>query len=432
MTIKQKNALKRWLIIIAILFVVYMVFWYSRSYNYGEDAYSYNSSDMRMSGLDLILYYWYIFQNLYESYAVIVKICYSIILICCCIIVYAILAMIFSTYKRRRIEKKQKKIFDKYYEPFKDICENTNVLSADEIRGMTRYEAKQWSKEEMMIWIAMFLRIRAKQFEHFKDGNLQTCLDVVGIVNFIDKELNYGSRVDKVALMQALIFLRMDVPETSYVNLATDRNPLLRRAAGELYLLLSKNDPYRFLNDKKRGALSLWEMMIAHWTISERRKADKPVPSLIPLLKILQNVHVEASLLRGVGYWGSDSDMESVKNYFDSSEMTLRSAAFDCIKIRSFAPAEEDLKNSFYSQPEYLRPQILNAMVAIKSGKATHFLEEAFNKCVARSTRRSVLYCLWNYGRDGQAAFYRLKAAAIPEERIMFDHIENKLINREA
>lgn len=387
---------------------------------------------MRMSGLDLILYYWYSFQNLYQSYAVIVRICYGIIIACIFTIIWAVFAMIFSTYKRRRIEKKTKKIYDKYYEPFKDICENKNALTTDEIRGMTRYEGQQWTKEEMMIWISMFIRIRAKLFNTLNNDNMRRCVEVVGIVNYIDNELNYGKRAGKVALLQALLFLCIDIPGTSFVNLASDKNPYLRRAASELYLLVSNTDPYRFFNDRKREALTLWEMMSAHWAIAERRKAGHPIPSLIPLLKILQNVQVEASLLRGVGYWGSDSDMENIKNYYDSPEMALRSAAFDCVKIRNYAPAEDDLKKSFYSQPEYLRPQILNALNTIKSGKSTKFFEEAFNLCSARTTRRSVLYCLWNYGRDGQAVFYRLKAAAIPEERIMFDHVENKLINREA
>lgn len=429
---KKTNATKaRWLVYIGVILLI-LFFWYSRPYSYGEDAYSYESTEVRLYGVDFLMYYGQIWQDKFVSYPLIIQICYVLIIFCILALIMMLITMCAKIYQRHKVEKAERRIMKKFYQPFREICEDKERLHTDEIRKRTDYDPDYvWSKREMQIWIKFFIQIHTEMTEESSEENFQTSLTVVGVIDYIDHELSYGAHSKKGPLLEDLMCLNGSVPESAYINLANDKNPDTQRLAREAYILMSKDDPYRFFADETDRSVCLMAQMTIHWILQQRANAHKINPSMIPVVDIQTCTPVVAFLLREVGYYGDEDDMTHVIPYFSSSELMLRKAAFECVGSHKDLEAEKTMMDVFNQQTDELQWTILDSVMRINSGKALDFLTSAYKSVDVRDTRRAALRSLYKYGDRGRLVFEKLKAEAPQRDLLMFRHVENKLINNE-
>lgn len=427
----NKQTRTRWWVLVVAL--AWALLWlYTRPYHYGQDAYSYDSTEVRLIGVDYFLYYVRIWQDRFVQCPLIIQICYGIIIFC----VFSLLDMFFTMtgkiMARRKEAKMERKLTEKFYQPFKEVCQTKERLLSEEIRRRTDYDPNEvWSKAEMRIWIKLFIRLHTEMTEEDSEENFQNSLSVVGVIDYIDHELSYGPHSKKDFLLEDLMCLNGSVPESSYVNLANDKNPDTQRLAREAYILMSKDDPYRFFQDETERSVCLMAQMTIHWILEQRAKAGKINPSMLSVIGMQSCTPVVAYLIKEMGYFGDDDDMTHVEPYFKSSELKLRDAAFACMGNHKYAAAEQTMMNVFSLQSDQLQCTILDSVMRINSGRALDFLTQAYMTATVRDTRRAALRSMYMYGPKGRMAFERLKGEAAPHELLMFRHVEDKLINGE-
>ena len=87
------------------------------------------------------------------------------------------------------------------------------------------------------------------------------------------------------------------------------------------------------------------------------------------------------------------------------------------------------MQRVFHKQTEAHRRLILNALLAIGSGRSVPFFSDTYNSSTSSFTRRTALRCLWMSGAKGKAVFEGLKQKADDADRILFQHVESPIIN---
>ncbi len=148
-----------------------------------------------------------------------------------------------------------------------------------------------------------------------------------------------------------------------------------------------------------------------------------------PLIRQLSNPEIAAFFIKETAYWGTDTEVGYLEEYFDSPEQSFRKAAFEGVGLRRFAQAEEKMKACFWNQSEAIRRVILESILKIRSGKSVDFMRTAFYDSASRFTKRTALMCLWQYDENGQAAFREMQKTASPDEAVLFEQIGRNLIS---
>lgn len=91
--------------------------------------------------------------------------------------------------------------------------------------------------------------------------------------------------------------------------------------------------------------------------------------------------------------------------------------------------AEGTIKDLFYKQTEALRRTILNTLLEINGEQNVDFFVNAYQLKSSDYTRRTALRCLWLSGPNGRERFESLKLTCKQRDRILFEHVENPIIN---
>ena len=215
-------------------------------------------------------------------------------------------------------------------------------------------------------------------------------------------------------------------------RLVNDRDMSLRKAARLYYMLANKDDPYAFFeNDTLETEFTAWDKVELHQLFSNLRAADRALPALVPMIERATNPEIGSFLIRETAYWGNEADVRNLMQYFTSKEMAYREASFVGLGLRRFSEAERAMQHEFFNQTEYLRRVILNALLEIRTGMAINFFVNAYYFSTSYYTKRTALRCLWLYGPEAQMRFSQLKNEASSDMLILFEHVENPIINHD-
>lgn len=424
---KIKTKVNWWVLIVLVLLVGW--YFYTRTYSYGEDAYTLGHSSTRFTGLDYVVYYAYLWRTQFATYPVVVRICYGVVVGSAFLMVFFMCKMADEGVRARNRQKALKKILTKYYDKLLEVCSTEQALTTEQISDIMDYEPKKWSQLELRLWMRVFIRVRCELAERVVEKNFQQAMKLIGIAEFIDYKLSYSNSNNKTYYLQALLPLNAKVAESTYLRMTMSPNFLQRRSAREAYALLTDDDCMHFWLEDKRDYLTLWERMLVNWTFYKRSQWGRSIPSLVPILRNTPNDAIKSSLLMGIGYFGSENDKEVLLSYINDQNQAMRLSAVQGIRIGKYLKGEEAMKETFYQQTDKVQCAIINAILYINSGRSAQFLKEAYQRCITRQTRRTALYALWNYGAEGKSIFNALKTVCDNDDKRMFEHIENKIIS---
>lgn len=408
----------------------------SSQYEYVE--YSPLGTAYEIYGWNVPRYYYYQYLHLFADFPWVVRVAYTVVIFCVFAFFIIVLAMLFDVFYRERNKRFQVKIRKKYFAKIRAVCDaSVENLSAEEITRRLDYKPQKWHAWQMRIWAIMLVDIC--QFTNTSDQNLrnlQTIMQLIGFTDFVEKSLVFGSNKRKVRLLQAVRLTNMRLPDSLVTHLVNNKDMALRKSARVYYMFSAKDDPYIFFEDEnlnvdgvKDVPFSLWDRIEIHEMFSKIYDAGRALPRFVPLMQICENREMTMFFMYETTYWGTDREFRHIMNYFESSDLMFRDTAFECMGIRRFVPAEDVLKSMFYKQTEALRRTILNALLKINGDNNINFYVESYRLKSSDYTRRTALRCLWLSGEQGREVFEELKATCDEDERILFEHVENPIIN---
>lgn len=378
------------------------------------------------SGADRFRYLFYATTGRYAEFAWAVRTSYAIVLTCCAAVILLSIVMAYDVFNRRRKAKRYAELQELYGQPLRELARSDRKMSETEVaEKLNKNGDSQWSYAYRLLWIDLFIEVRIEtDIQNEGLANMKQAMQILGLVDFMETRLIQGKDSEKLRIIQAVRLLEMAIADSVMARLVNHRHAELRKAARFYYMLVNRDNPYRFFEqDEVGGDLLTWDSLELHQLFADCVAMGKRLPSFIPLMERSRNPELVSFLILETAYWGSHEEVRFLTSYFRSPHTSLRLSAFQAMGLRRFSEAENDLKEVFYAQTEELRRVILRSLLEIKSGNSILFFGEAYRNSASDQTRLTALACLWLSGAEGQTHFLQLKDQSSVSEQPLFNHV---------
>ena len=383
-----------------------------------------------LSELEYLSFFFSWWYNTYFDYPVVVRICLLLILCSSISVTIFIIAIAFSKINDYFYRKLFVTVYRRFYDPFCNILrseENLTFQQVQEILNLNMADfRKRKNKRYMFVVCSVLVHVKNDYYTpiEFNFNNMRMAVVVLGVQDFLERILMFGSVNQCRRALQIAQFLMLILPESILVRLLNSNNKVLSKETRMYYLWLSDSNPFRFFEDDNyKYTWRAWEI---HFFMMSRHKAGKEIPSLTPVISNCTDIKLQASLIREVGYWGNEEDISNMKQFLDSNKFELCWAAVECFTVARVTSVEPILMDIYQSQSEKIKLYILRAVVLFKTGNAINFLVKAWNDSKVLAVKLNVLIALKMYGEHGEYEIKRLESETKNESVLhLFEVIKN-------
>lgn len=388
-----------------------------------------NMGTYEFSVLDYVGYVFTMWYNGYFNYPFVVQASVIVLMLSCVSIV--IIAIFGGRDYKLHVYRRNvyQKLYDHYYATFSDIARSGRKITNLELEGKLSFSEENISKrsrnEVMFQMCRLLVQVRAENFTSDKENFVRMC-QVLGIHKFLERMLVFGSRSQRLRALQMAQFMMLDLPRSVLVRLLDSIVPAIRKEARMYYTWLSPSNPFRFFEeDGGHYDWRPWDALEIHFLLEARVQAHKEMPTLPPVVALCHDDDLRACLIREVGYWGNGKEVDEMKKYMDSKNLTICESVVECFAQARATWAEPWLMSVCPRQPEQIRISIMRALFRMKTGYAVPFFLRAWERTKVLNVKLSVLLALYHYNDEGRAEWERLrKEDTVPEEKMLFDQIE--------
>lgn len=374
--------------------------------------------------------WWY---NMYFDYPLIVRICLIIILLSSISVTILIISIGLSKVNDYFYKRQYEVLKKRFYNVFCEILTEKSNLSFQDVQSKLRLNMqdirKRKSKRYMFAMSSLLVRVKADYYSEseYNFNNARMAVMVLGVQDFLERMLMFGSTGQCRRALQVAQFLMLILPESILVRLLNSSNSILSKETRMYYLWLSDSNPFRFFEeDTYQYTWRAWDALEIHYFMTARHKAGKEIPSLTPVINNCDNLKLQASLIREIGYWGNKEDIDNVRQYIGSQKAGLCLAAIECFTVARVTDVEKSLMEIYQSQTERLKLYILRALVIFNTGKALDFFSKAWKDSKVLSIKLNVLIALYMYGEKGKKEIMHIKMHTTNEAELhLFDIVDN-------
>ena len=213
------------------------------------------------------------------------------------------------------------------------------------------------------------------------------------------------------------------------VRLVNSRHHSLRSLARVCYFMSNNSNPYELLNkDYLNEQFTPWDAINLHECMRLCKKRGRLMPSYMAILNELKEPLVKPYIIYGAGYWGTDDEVKQMAGFFDKDDARCRNAAYTVMGWRKCLSEEKTMMDRYWVENENSRSLIVRDVFEMHSGRAVNFYMEAYNKTASNDTKLQILYALKYYNKESAKVFNELQSKALPEQSILFKHVQNPLI----
>ena len=381
-------------------------------------------------GFDYFTYYFYLLYYKFISYPLILRICIAIVTLCLvfysCLAVYLVIGIL----RRRKEKKVYERIYRRYYGPLKSVASNPERLKVEEIAKIVDHDIKKRLKHrEMRFLVKVLTKIRG-EIGGGNYYNLQGIQGVFKIGSFFEHEIQFSRTRYKVQALLGIQSINGYVSEAVLVRFLYHRKVELRNAARFAYMWLSQNNPFRFFDEDDTMKLHRWNMAEIHTILQHRSDTGFVIPNFIKWVNGSVEENTKIFFVNEIKHFNEKENCAQLTEMLSTKVWTLRSEIIRTLGEMKYGEAESRLMELYDVQPEYIKQNILQAIVKIGSGKATHFLRTAYENATDMTTKLCALKGLYEYGEQGRMFFYQLETTAEGFSKQLFAHVKNPLTNR--
>lgn len=247
----------------------------------------------------------------------------------------------------------------------------------------------------------------------------------LGLEKHIEKMLNFTSSYSKMKGIQMLSALTITAAESNIFPFTYSRNKNIRREARTSYLLLSKNDPYKFL-DESNDSLNNWDKI---GMMKQLLNMDRSlIPNFSKLINYSENETVVDFAIKMAAYFNQQDAIPVLTEQLKSHNHNIRAEVIKALgELRAFS-TEAILKDMHHIQPANCQLEIIRAIGKFQTGYSLKFLRDAFDKATSTDIRKAAAEALLNYGEEGRYAFRKLISESGGFTLDILRHVENPLI----
>lgn len=365
----------------------------------------------------------------YSSFSWQVKFSVCMVAIGIIVVLYMLYSLFRDIRKRHMMRRIEIDTYNRFCQPFREVMECRETLKEEDIEricDMTKEKIIRFphSKESIAIPVlaSVIMRVRLEMIKKYDRGessaeqdadteifylpNISTLCGMTGVTALY--EMNLEKRRDVVKTLQDLLTLTLPVTEGYLARYTGHGNKDIKYMARMCYVICTKAEPYKYMEEDLKGSQPLWYPMMLHRLLGWLKQTGHPMPKFALMAAETKNEESAAFLIKEIGFWGSDEDKKSLVEFLHSSSHRCVEATLDVLGVKGNVEAEAHIMDVYGNQTEQLRRACLRAVSRIQSGQGTDFFTGAFEESSSLETKACALECLYTYGRSGMMRFIEL------------------------
>ena len=354
--------------------------------------------------------------------------------ICVITFIFLVIGNIHHNNKKVRRNRGIQRLDEKYKAKIIEIAQRTDLMDLNDITEELdipkNYRMKEKTTSRIIpILITVHRTYKDKIFRPNWERILQA-FKIPPYFEMLMRSRNMGKRIR--ALMQ-IADMDADLKEAVASRYLFAKDKKMRMNARLHVARFGTSYPFKALEEDANLEFTE-EMMVKYHNILVYRNANNlSMPNLIRWCNRTP-VNEELRIF-------AVNEIRLFKRYDDCPELlemlrNCRDEGFACALIKAlgeleYIPAEGEFRHRYANASFAERQALADALGAINSGnpEVVNYLVYDYHESTDYISKMKALKVLYNYGRRGKDAFNMLKAEAGDEEKPLFTHIENKLLD---
>lgn len=387
---------------------------------------------VKYHGSDAFDYYWGVVSYFWESKLAVftsfpwqVQTAFGLTVFC--IVIMFIVASRFFKHKKQlqQFQDELDYVNENLREHFYAVLTSADDYSVPMIEEECQMTMEDMAKltPEVLAMVITELRLELSELTFLP--NLDVLCEATGVKSYYESNLTH--RRDVLTTLQNLVTMTLRVSEGHLATYINHHNSNIRHMARMCYIICTKAEPYRYLEEDLQEKQALWRPMMLHRLFGWLRDTERQMPQFLVLASVMKDDDTAAFLIEEIAYWGNDSEKESISTFFLSPMFKCREAALKAVTFLHDERHEQSIIDSYPNQPEYLRRECLRAIQSIGSGKYLEFFVDSYYNTSSQETRECALTCLYSYGAEGRRRFETMRNDIASDEQglTLLDQIDS-------
>lgn len=372
-----------------------------------------------------IEYYFYYFYYTFWGFPFIIRV--AVLVITIFIPLFILLLFVFARIRNHYSSKEKlgKNIKDRYEDRIRHIMTTKEIYLRDDIHEIMRCNVGKLSGKKRKTFTNEILGIY-QSGKNINESNYRTLIDYLELQPYWERKIKSGTISSRLRALRKLDDFNIEMTGVVIASLTNSRNRFLRKRARSYYMHLSKNSPYKFLNEDFDRTFNDWDKIELHQVLSE--KAEEGLPNLTQWIKNSNNTAFKCFLVDEIKYLGQKEGCQYLLEILDTPDIELRKHCIGTLGELKCVKAEKELIRSYTQQPVIIQQSIIRTIQKLYTGEALSFLEDAYLGAHDSETKMLTLYAIYNYGPAGRKLFDSLRMNVKGFPQLMFDHVSNELL----
>ena len=359
------------------------------------------------------------------------------------LILISFIQIIRNSLRRRRWNKLEKKLTDKYGEAITYILspqapekmgrdEEMELLGIDPSEGDPHKLLK--NNREKLCMARIIYKARISEDAAVEGSrNLHVLLGIFGIVEFLEEIIVKDKLHQKV---EALLMLRaFKAPTNQWIanQLINNKRRRVKRLAMYASIMSSANTDLGYFESDFFGEnFCMYDEIQLGFVLQRRRSARRKIPNLAHWATIQKDPQTQAMFVRMMRQFNQKEYCGELEDMFqhDSDNLLIEEIARTWGYLK-YTEGEELMRDMMLTQPDVGKVAIMHALTRLNTGNSLPTLLDGYRNSGAQNVKFEALRCIYLYGKEGRDKFEELKRNASEKDKKLFEFFDNPLTKKE-
>ncbi len=372
-----------------------------------------------------------------EKYPTEVKVAAVISVLCAFTIVVIFIRMLFMSGSRKSLRLLREHIEETYVAPMKYLlsAEAPDQLSREEICELfgvdpaVNPEPLKKAKEKQVFAEVFYGLFINEKSESARMGNIHTMLEIFGIPEHLEKEVSLSAKRNKVNALNMIRAYGLSISPWIINKLLNSKNLRLQRLAMYTVIVSSSDSSMDYFETEffDKNSCIKDEIELAY-SLNRRRKAGLKLPNLARWAHMHKREFTQCLFVRLMRRFNQVEYCDQLVDLFrESRKKKLIEEISRTWGYLHYVDGEQMLIDSLLTQPDDTKVAILHALTRFGTGHGLDAMLDGFRHSNNPHVRYEALRCLYNYGKEGRAAFEKLELGASEEDAKYFNFFHNPI-----
>lgn len=290
-------------------------------------------------------------------------------------------------------------------------------------------ELPEKKKERHMLVRIIYMRYITDTPDNSKMHNIHVMLDVCGIPQFLEQQVNQGNLHCMVDALNMMRTFKLYINPWVINKLVKSSNIRVRRLAMYSAVMSSSDsDLDYFETDFFDNNSCIYDEIELGYALHRRQAAGLRLPNLAHWAHLQKNHSTRCLFVRLMRRFDQREYCSQLVDLFrESRHKKLIEEISRTWGYLHYVDGEKLLVDSLLVQPDDTKVAILHAITRMATGRSLDVLLDGYRNTTNPHVRFEALRCMYNYGDEGRRLFDRVERQASGRDRKFFDFFHNSI-----